>query len=113
MSESLLLKQVMLAISKTGTLVFRNNVGVAVYPDGSRVVYGLCPGSSDLITLTPTLITEKHLGSVLGIFGAVEIKTPRGRPTDAQARFIQAVAAKGGRAGIARSVAEALAILDG
>ena len=66
------------------------------------VPYGLAPGSSDLIGWTRD-----------GVFLAIEVKTPRGRLTAAQAAFLSAVAASGGRAGCARSEDEALAIADG
>ena len=42
---------------------------------------------------------------------AVEVKTPKGRTTPEQDRFLQAVRNAGGIAGVARSPAEALSLL--
>lgn len=63
---------------------------------------GLCVGSSDIIGITPD-----------GRFLAVEVKTKTGRATAEQIRFIDAVRRKGGVAGIARSVDDALSLLSG
>jgi hypothetical protein len=89
----------MLALSKAGCLVFRNNTGAV--KDGERFIrYGLCKGSSDIIGLTPD-----------GRFLAVEVKTRTGRPTKEQQQFIDAINQQGGIAGIARSVEDALLLL--
>ena len=93
--------------------LWRNNVGQARMPDGSTVRFGLCQGSSDLIGLTPTLITPEHVGKTIARFVAIEVKTPTGRLTPEQERFLALVTAKGGLAGVARSPADALAILRG
>lgn len=100
MKESDIQRLIMLALSEAGCLIFRNNVGVLKNAAGIPIKFGLCVGSSDLIGLTPT-----------GRFLAVEIKTPTGKATPEQIRFIEAVRARGGIAGIARSPAEALALL--
>lgn len=99
--EGALMRQIMLAVSEAGAIVFRNNVGFATYPNGTVVKYGVCnPGGSDLIGLAPG-----------GRFLAIEVKVPGQRPTPEQQRFIDAVKAAGGVAGVARTVEEALAIL--
>lgn len=90
----------MLALSEAGCLIWRQNVGTLKNAAGIPIKFGLCVGSSDLIGLTPT-----------GKFLAVEIKTPTGKATTEQLRFIEAVRSRGGIAGIARSPAEALALL--
>lgn len=100
MKESDIQRLIMLALSEAGCLIFRNNVGVLKNAAGIPIRFGLAVGSSDLIGLTPT-----------GQFLAVEIKTPTGKATPEQLRFIEAVRARGGIAGIARSPAEALALL--
>jgi len=83
--------------------LFRNNVGVAEYPDGSRVAYGLCPGSADLIGWRTVEITPAMVGSRFARFLAVEIKAPPGRLTEAQRNFLDAVERAGGIAVLARS----------
>lgn len=64
------------------------------------MTFGLCVGSSDIIGIAPD-----------GRFLAIEVKTPKGRPTTEQLRFIEAVKAAGGIAGIARSVEDALELI--
>ena len=100
MREQDIQRLIMLALSEAGCLIWRNNTGVLKNAAGIPIKFGLCVGSSDLIGLTPT-----------GRFLAVEIKTPTGKATPEQIRFIEAVRARGGIAGIARSPAEALALL--
>ena len=82
-------------------MAWRNDTG-ALKANGRLIRYGLCKGSSDIIAIAPD-----------GVFVAVECKTAKGRPTPEQTRFIEAVLAKGGRAGIARSGADAVAIALG
>ena len=100
MREQDIQRLIMLALSEAGCLIFRNNTGVLKNAAGIPIKFGLCVGSSDLIGIAPG-----------GRFLAVEIKTPTGKATTEQLRFIEAVRARGGVAGIARSPAEALALL--
>ena len=100
MREQDIQRLIMLALSEAGCLIFRNNVGVLKNAAGIPIRFGLAVGSSDLIGIAPG-----------GQFLAVEIKTCKGRATPEQLRFIEAVRARGGVAGIARSPAEALALL--
>ena len=102
----------MLAVSKVGARVFRNNVGVAVFDDGRRVRYGLCPGSSDLIGWLPVTITADMVGQRVAVFVAIEAKAAKGVARENQETFIAAVVAAGGVAGIARSDAQALALVN-
>lgn len=114
----------MLALSDAGCLVFRNEtagcwVGKVIHKDAQTITLkdyrmikaGLCEGSSDIIGIAPVTITEDMVGQTLGVFLADEVKTPKGRPTKEQLRFIEAVQNAGGIAGIARSVEEALELI--
>ena len=83
---------------------------MAVYPDGSRVRYGLCNGSSDIIGFVPVVVTADMVGSTVAVFLAVEAKD-KGRVTEEQKAFVAMVRARGGIAGVAHSEAEALALL--
>lgn len=108
-------------------LFFRANVGQAWTGSsverlpGNRVLIhgarpfttGLPAGFSDLFGLVPVVVTPDMVGQTVGVFAGLEIKTARGRPTEAQERFIAAIHRAGGRAGIARDVAGALAIVKG
>ncbi len=104
MSETEILHAVMIRLSNAGVKIFRNNQGVAVYPDGSRVRYGIAnPGGSDLIGWVPVIITPEMVGQTVAVFVAAEVKTPRGRANPRQRRFLDAVAAAGGFAAVLRS----------
>lgn len=98
-SEANILNDCLLALSKSGCTVWRNNTGALKDKTGRLVRYGLCKGSSDIIGMCPD-----------GRFLAVECKTSKGKATDNQWRFIHAVRAKGGRAGIARCADDAVRI---
>lgn len=101
-SEANILNDCLLALSKAGALVWRNNTGALQDKTGRLVRYGLCKGSADIIGICPD-----------GVFLAVECKNNAGQPTPEQVRFIQAVQSKGGRAGVARCAADALRIMEG
>lgn len=102
-SEANISNDIQIALSAAGCLIFRNNVGCLPDRNGRPVRYGVGGnGGSDLIGIAPD-----------GKFIAIEAKTAIGQPTDAQLRFIQVVKDRGGRAGVARSGAEAVAIALG
>ncbi len=97
MTETSILRAVQLAVTKAGARIFRNNLGQYEYAPGRYIRYGLAnPGGSDLI------------GWYKGRFLAIEVKTPVGKVTIEQQRFIDAVNADGGIAFVARSENEAL-----
>ena len=98
-AEGQIVNECLIALSQAGCLAWRNDTGGYRTPEGRLIRYGLCRGSSDVIAIAPD-----------GIFVAVECKTAKGRPTPEQKRFMEAVRAKGGRAGVARSGEEAVAI---
>ncbi len=101
-------RRVMLAIgSRPGIRLFRNNIGVAVYPDGSRVAYGLCPGSSDLVGFRSTVITPDMVGKKVAVFVAMEVKKPGKYAGKKQRNFLGVIAEAGGIAGTVKSVEEA------
>lgn len=113
MSEAAIQQQVRLALSRAGAVAFRNNVGQYVDPKTGRPIrYGLGVGSSDLIGWTPLVITPEMVGQTVAVFTAVEVKSPTGKATEPQLNFIAQVIKAGGLAGIARSAAEAVNILQ-
>jgi hypothetical protein len=100
-AEGRLLRRIVEALrADPDLLVWRNTVGVGEH-DGRRVTYGLALGSSDLIGL---------LGPH-GRFVAFEVKTPEGRLTEHQARFLERVRRQGGIAAVVRSVDEARTVI--
>jgi hypothetical protein len=113
--ETEIQRKIMLAISEKGHLVFRNETGnfwtgtkihqegnVVTLSNARMVKVGLCTGSSDIIG-----ITRK------GRFFAIEVKSKDGRASEQQKNFIKAIKLKNGIAGIAKSVEDALSLLDG
>lgn len=101
MTEGALQDAIRLALGQVdGTVWWRNNTGVAEHWTGrtvQRVVYGLAPGSADLV------------GIVSGRFVALEVKTATGRVTPEQTQWLALVRRYGGFAAVVRSVDEALA----
>ena len=101
-AENQVVNNCLLALSQAGVKAFRNNTGTLLDRTGRPVKFGLCVGSSDIIGIAPD-----------GIFVAIECKTQIGQPTDKQVNFINVINATGGRAGVARSGPEAVAIALG
>lgn len=116
MKETNIGKEILIAASKAGHRLFLNARGrgwvggkavvaggVVTLRGASQVKFGVGPdGASDLIGWTRN-----------GLFAAIEVKTETGSIREGQPEFIEAVRRSGGVAGIARSVADAMAILDG
>lgn len=113
MSESTLVRQIMLALSDAGCSVWRQNTGMGWsgdatrHPGGTVVIRnarplhaGLCVGSADILGIAPD-----------GRFLSVEVKSGRGRATPEQIAFRDAVLRAGGIAGIVWSVDEALGLV--
>ena len=101
--ESSILQNIRLAASPS--VLWRNNSG-SYMKDGYFIRYGVGrPGGSDLIGFTPV--------NGRAIFTAIEVKTKTGRISDAQQNFIDVIRRNGGIAGVARTVAEAKALLRG
>ena len=53
------------------------------------------------------------VGRRVAVFAGIEVKAERGRVSDEQRRFVDAVRGAGGIAGIARSPEDAADLLDG
>ncbi|WP_287028302.1 VRR-NUC domain-containing protein [Herbaspirillum sp.] len=108
--EARIQREVMLALSQAGCLVWRQNTGQAwqgkqlhkardqiTLGQCRPVHFGLCKGSSDVLGIAPG-----------GAFLAVEVKTKTGRVTQEQQNFIVAVNRAGGIGFVARSADDAL-----
>lgn len=134
MSEHDIQSQIRIAISQNKSRSFRINVGVAwtgnkikTNSDGSKTIYDPRPfatfgsvdetkklkGFSDLFVITPTVITPDMVGKKIAIIGFVEVKDDTGKPSDEQLDFIEQMQNLGARAGVARSVDDAVNILWG
>jgi hypothetical protein len=72
---------------------------------------GLCPGSSDLIGITPVVITPEMVGKKVGLFTALEVKSQRGRSSIEQINFLGMVKSLGGIGAVVRTPDEAAYVL--
>ena len=124
MKEAAVASHIRLEAAKRNVLLWRNNSGGFYDQTGRFVRYGLGNftekdgvKSSDFVGPTPVFITPEMVGTVVGVFTAVETK-----PTDwkfnindkdhlAQAKFIDIVRSVGGYAGFAQSVEDFLRIV--
>ena len=97
----------------TGSRIERLSGGRVLIHDARPFTTGLPAGFSDLFGIVPVVVTPDMLGQSVGIFAGIEIKSLRGRASEAQERFIAAVQQAGGRAGIARDVVGAIDIVKG
>lgn len=81
--------------------IFRINVGAGFTKDGRYFNTGVPPGFSDLFGV------RKSDGRAVFI----EVKTPKGRPTEKQQKFIQMMKLNGAVAGVCRSADEAIELI--
>lgn len=109
MSERDIQTAVRLAVGRLpGVVLWRNNVGVSERWNGrapERIVYGLAPGSADLVGL---VMREDGFGR----FIALEVKTPAGRISPEQKLWHDLVNRLGGYAAVVRSVEEAITAVE-
>ena len=102
MTEMDILRSIRLALSERGYCVFRINSGKVKMADGRWFDVGVPKGFSDLVAVKD------------GKISFIEVKNEVGRPTAEQINFITQMQTRYGcRAGIARSVEDALAIVKG
>ena len=94
--------------------LFRNQVGSLPDPRTGRLVtFGLARGSADLIGWRTLVVTPEMVGQRIAVFTSLEIKTATGRLSPAQTHWLHAVRTAGGIAGVARTVADAVVIVQG
>ena len=111
-SEQTIQQHIRLACSIGSCRLFRNNTGTLRDINGRPVTFGLCKGSADLIGWRSVTVTPEMVGQTVAIFASIEVKSTSGRVKPEQQQWLNAVAAAGGIAGIARSVGEAMDILS-
>ena len=109
---------VQIEAAKSGIVLMRNNSGALKDATGRVVRYGLGNisekqnenfKSSDLIAVTPIVITPEMVGKTIGVFTAVEVKREgwvfkNDKRETAQLNFIEWVNKKGGIAFFCSSV---------
>lgn len=93
--------------------LFNNPVGLLYTEAGAPVKAGLGTGTSDLVGWRSVVITPEMVGQRIAQFVAIETKAPAGgHRRQEQKNFVKIVNDMGGRAGFARSIEEAQAIVD-
>ena len=110
-SEQHIQQHIRLACSTGPVRLFRNNTGVLKDQHGRPVQFGLCKGSADLIGWTTRTITADMVGQQVAVFTSIEVKVLTARLRPEQRQWLEVVAGAGGIAGVARSVADAEALL--
>jgi hypothetical protein len=113
-AETDLQQRIRLALgTQPHTRIFRNQVGSLPDPRTGRLVtFGLARGSADLIGWRTITVTPDMVGRRIAVFCSLEIKTPTGRLAPAQRNWLHAVEQAGGIAGVARSVGDALRLIE-
>ena len=116
-SEAGILSDIRLEASEKGARLWRNNVGATYASNGQFLRYGLANDSSnlnksvksaDLIGIRPVLITQEHVGTIIGQFISREIKKPGWRYShtereQAQVSWAELIISLGGDACFATS----------
>jgi hypothetical protein len=110
-TEQQIQQHIRLTCSTGATRLFRNNTGTLRDQHGRPVSFGLARGSADLIGWRTVTITPEMVGQQVAVFTSIEVKTATGRVRPEQQQWLDAVQAAGGIAGVARSVADAEALL--
>ena len=105
-AETPIVQRIRLAIgSRNDARIFRNSCG---FDAESKVRYGLCNGSSDLIGWTTVTLAGRRVA----VFTALEVKRPNGgRLSVEQASFLAAVRDAGGIAAVVTSPEDAISAL--
>ena len=113
-AETTLQQQIRLAFGTHPLIrLFRNQVGSLPDPRTGRLVtFGLARGSADLIGWRTITVTPDMVGTQLAVFTSIEVKTPTGRIRPEQQAWLETVQGAGGIAGVARSVTDALGIIE-
>ena len=110
-SETATQQAIRLEASRQGVRLFRNNNGACKDETGRLIRYGLgndsaqvnrALKSSDLIGITPILVTPEHVGMTHGIFTSIEVKREGWKYTGtsrevAQGAWIDLIISLGGK----------------
>ena len=100
-TESLIQNQIRVELSKAGHMVFRINVGKIRMADGRWFETGAPKGFSDLFGFRPD-----------GQIFFIEVKNEKGRLREDQKKFMEAMKKRGALVGVARSVKDAMDIVN-
>ena len=100
-TESLIQSKIRVALSQDGHIVFRANVGKVRMADGRFFDTGLPKGFSDLFGFRKD-----------GQIFFIEVKNETGKVRPEQEKFIEQMKKRGALAGVARSVEDAMEIVN-
>lgn len=101
-TESLIQNQIRVGLSKAGHAVFRVNVGKVKMQNGRWFETGVPKGFSDLFGFRPD-----------GRIFFIEVKNETGKLKPEQKIFIEQMKKRGALAGVARSIEDAMEIVNG
>ena len=124
-SEHEIQNEIRVAIGeRQSATIFRANVGQAwageldgqkgnkvILKDARRFSTGLPNGFPDLFGFKSVTVTSDMIGTKLAVFVFLEVKTPRGRASEAQKHMHTFLLDAGAIGGIAKSPEDALALL--
>jgi hypothetical protein len=120
-SESALLRTLLLCASELGARLFRNQRGVYTIAQddckscaryGRKISTGMANGAPDLVGWMPVVVTPDMVGATVALFVGIEAKRPDGgRVSEDQRRFLTALETAGAVQGVVRSVAELETVL--
>ncbi len=111
-AESIILAEIRLALSRGDVRLLRNNCGKFQDIAGRWISFGVgSPGGADLLGWKTVTITPDLVGTKVAIFTAMEVKSERGRLSEDQRRFLDAVRGAGGIAGGVKCLTEAYELL--
>ena len=100
-AHSKLVADILVALSRAGVLAWKNHTGMGRTMAGNPIRFGL-KGSADILAVLPPR----------GRFAGIEVKTGTGRQRTQQGKFEKAVQMRGGLYLVARSVEDALALVE-
>lgn len=86
---------------------------LTVLRHASRSIFGLHPGSADLIGWQSVIVTPDMVGKPLAVFLSLEVKKPGGRIALDQDNWRRIVDQYGGKAGVVESVEAAEKVVGG
>ena len=110
MKESSIQRAIRAKLGAMRIPMFRYQIGTYLASDGSFVHIGE-KGVSDLIGMTPYVVKQEDVGRTIAVFTALEVKTAKGRASETQTVWLDAVKRAGGIAIVARSPEDALEAL--
>lgn len=106
--ETAIQNDILIALSEAGYLSQRQHVGTFRAMRSNAMIKVGVVGMADIAAVVPVTITPDMVGSVIGAYVEIEVKTLTGTQRQAQQLRELAVNKRGGKYIIARSPSEAL-----